>query len=177
MRGLCAKRESAFGVSRQEVSIINLTNSHLLLLLLWTSLGSWLEVAVDERRHVVFIISTSGASLASTTLFINDVLQESILLRANLLEDTWEHLLHRLRLRLSHHGQQVLAHREHNCTSQTACQNERSRWVKRNYFSGHNTYQWVFGSGPPSYRLWTCSLLLCHSEAARLFTQTKQTQR
>mmetsp|Transcript_37364 Transcript_37364/g.45545 ORF Transcript_37364/g.45545 Transcript_37364/m.45545 type:complete len:211 (-) Transcript_37364:20-652(-) len=74
------------------------------------SLGGAFEVAVNKRRHVVLVGVATGASAGAG--LIDQVLQETILLRADLLEDIWKHLLHLLRLGLTHDGQEVLAHRE-----------------------------------------------------------------
>ena len=94
--------------------------SHLLLLLCYRSLGSGLEV-VDERGHVVLVsVSSSAAFATETTALINQVLQEAVLLRADLLEDVWEHILHLLRFVRSHDREQVLAHRELHCTRKKA---------------------------------------------------------
>ena len=116
MRGLIAKRIGSLRVAPRCFNH-QPDFSHLLLLLLSISLlGSRLEVAVHKGRHVILVGNGGAASLSKAAL-INDILQESILLRANLLQDVWEHILHLLRLWLSDHVQEVLLHREHNCTN------------------------------------------------------------
>ena len=108
MRGLAA------GAGR--VGLSHLMISHICsLFCLARSLRGGVEVSIDERGHVVLV---GVATLAASVLFFNQVLQESILLRAHLLEDVGQHILHILRLGLAHHGEKVLADRKLHCTSE-----------------------------------------------------------
>ena len=59
--------------------------SHLLTLL-YRSLCAGVKDAVHKRRHVVFI---GGTSTGTNSAFVNQVLQESILLWADLFQDVW----------------------------------------------------------------------------------------
>jgi len=79
------------------------------------SLGG-VEVAVNEGGHVVLVSVSSLAGI----LFFNQVLQESILLWAHLLEDVGQHVLHILRLGLAHHGEQVFADGQLHCKKRLA---------------------------------------------------------
>ena len=84
--------------------------------MLCRSFGSSLEVTVNKGRNVIVVVATFGGLLAETT-FIDDVLQESVLLWANLLENVWQHILQLLGLWGSDHREEVLSHGERNCGS------------------------------------------------------------
>jgi len=114
MRGLVARRllrpEPVALVSTRWLTVLH--RPHLLLSGLGVgshSLGGALKVAVNEGRHIVLVLTAGTSGL---TALSDQVLQESILLGSDLLENVRKHILDLLGLGLTHHGEEVLANRE-----------------------------------------------------------------
>lgn len=78
----------------------------------WFSSG--FEGSLNERWHVILVLSTCTAGGSSLDSGVHEVLKSGVLLWSNLLEDFWEQLLELLGFWSAGDREKVLAHGELN---------------------------------------------------------------